>query len=571
MFGIFIMDNNVISCRDIIVSEDYADFIEGYETPPSDVIESLGGVCYQSIDVNYSCIYVPINELKELTLENYTYSSIPTLYGLMDTVALEETGVLKLQNQQLLNLKGQGVVVGIIDSGIDYTHEAFRDSIGNTRILKIWDQSDNSGNMPDGFGYGSEYTSSDINKALNSERPLEIVPVTDEIGHGTFVAGVACGSENIDEDFVGVAPECRIVVVKLKRAKQYLKDYYMLSDDAIAYQENDIMLALGYIREQARMFNMPLSIVLGVGSNRGGHVGKSPLSSSIEDFTKKAESAISIASGNEADKRHHYHGMMKNGGEKVEINVNEGRNGFVFEAWSRNPNIISIGFESPSGEVIPKISARLGAKQRIYTVFDDTVIEVEYAFAEQLSGDEAIIIRFIKPSSGVWTVNIYGENHNELDFDIWLPISGFIDKNTFFLEPEPDGTITTPGDTISAITLSSYNAKNGSIANDSSRGFLANGLIKPDLSVPGVSVFGPVRGGGYSYRSGTSISAAISAGVAAQLLGWSVNNVEYRALGNQIIKSYLVRGAIRDEDKKYPDTRFGWGKMNVYNSFTFLT
>ena len=569
MFGIFIMDNNLISCRDIIVSEDYADFIEEYEIPSREVMERLGGVCYQSIDINYSCVYVPNDKMKELSLENYKYSSIPTLYGLMDTVALEETGVLKLQNQPLLNLKGQGVIVGIIDTGIDYTHEAFRNDAGETRILKIWDQSDNSGNIPDGFGYGSEYTSSDINKALNSENPLKIVPVTDEIGHGTFVAGVACGSENIGEDFVGVAPESEIVVVKLKRAKQYLKDYYMLPADAIAYQENDIMLALGYMREQARQFNMPLSIVLGVGSNRGGHIGKSPLSFSIEDFTRMAKSAISIAAGNEADKRHHYHGMINNGEEKVEIG--EDVSGFTFEAWTRNPNIISIGFESPSGEVIPKIPATLGANQRIYTVFDDTVIEVEYAFAEQLSGDEVIVLRFINPSPGIWTINIYGENYDESYFDIWLSISGFIDENTFFLEPEPDGTITTPGDTMSAITLSSYNEKSGSIANDSSRGFLPNGLIKPDLSVPGVGVFGPVRGGSYGYRSGTSISAAISAGVAAQLLGWGVNNVEYRALGNQIIKSYLVRGAIRDDDKKYPDTRLGWGKMNVYNSFTFLT
>lgn len=570
------LDNEMVAdvqdCREIKVSEDYADFITEYEIPSREVIMRFGAVCYQGIDVVYSAVYVPLNKVKELSITNYPYKSIPTLYGLMDTVALEDAGILKLQNQPVLNLKGQGTIIGIIDTGIDYTHKAFLDNVGNTRILKIWDQSDNSGNLPEAFGYGSEYSESDINKALRSENPLNIVPVTDEIGHGTFIAGVAGGSEDVENDFVGAAPECKLVIVKLKPAKRYLRAHYMLPEGVPAYQENDIMLALGYLRRQASMLGMPLSVVLGVGSNRGSHRGKSPLSSSIDDFTKKAASAIAIAGGNEGNKRHHFRGSVseRNDYENVEIRVGENEDGFLVEVWGNNPEIISVGFESPSGEVIPRIPARIGEKETIYTVFDNTVIDVEYALVEQLSGDELIFIRFRTPTAGVWKIRVYAENIIEGVFDVWLPISGFASNDVYFLQPEPDNTITAPGDTESAITVSSYSAQTGAFDPEASRGFLRSGDIKPELAAPGVGVMGPARDNRYTYRTGTSIAAAITAGAAAQILGWGLVNGDYQVLGNQIIKSYLIRGAKREEDIEYPSKEWGYGKLDVYNAFNLL-
>lgn len=273
------MENSVkkdgLDCREVKISEEYADFITEYNIPSEKILNRFGAVCYQELDVVYSCVYVPLKGMKELTSTNFPYKSIPTLYGLMDTVALEESGIIRMQNQPALQLKGRGTIIGIIDTGIDYTHKAFKDEIGRTRILRIWDQGDNSGDMPAGFGYGSEYTKSDIDKALRSEKPLDIVPVTDEIGHGTFIAGVAGGSEDIENDFIGAVPECSFVVVKLKPAKKYLREYYMLPDDAVAYQENDIMLGLGYLRQKALELGMPLSVIIGVGSNRGSHGEKS--------------------------------------------------------------------------------------------------------------------------------------------------------------------------------------------------------------------------------------------------------------------------------------------------------
>ena len=594
------VSNDEVLCRERIVSEDYADFITEYDIDEYPVLERFSGECYLKLDESHNCVYSPIDRIKPLSVMNYPYKSIPTLYGLMDTVALEETGILRLQNQPVLNLKGKGIIVGIIDTGIDYTHKAFMDEIGNTRILNIWDQTDNSGNLPKGFGYGSEYSESDINKALGSSRPLDIVPVTDEIGHGTFLAGVVGGSLDEENDFVGAVPECSFVIVKLKPAKQYLRDYFLIEDNVPAYQENDIMIALRYMTEKAREYNMPISVVLGVGSNRGSHKGRSPLSIGIENFTRKSRNAIAVAAGNEGNKRHHYRGSVSGsmrvgvsgnrsaggyvgisvgsdvrenvnfGYENVEVYVGANEQGFIVELWANNPGILSVGLESPSGEVLPKITARIGEKETIYTIFDSTVIDIEYAVVEQLSGDELIIMRFMTPSEGVWKIRVYNEIDTEGIFDVWLPISGFVSDNVYFLKPEPDYTITTPADTDSAIVLSSYSSSNGAFDANSSRGFLRNNEIKPDIAAPGVRVQGPARDNRYTYKSGTSVAAAITAGAAAQILNWGLINGNYEILGNEIIKSYFIRGAKREAGVVYPSTEWGYGKLDVVNALNLL-
>lgn len=142
--------------------------------------------------------------------------------------------------------------VGFIDTGIDYRNQVFRYSDGSTRIFRIWDQTVRSGKKPEGIGYGSEYTRVQINEALQQEDPLLVVPSMDTNGHGTFVAGVTCGSEDIANQFIGAVPLAEIAVVKLKEAKPYLRDFYFIPEGVPAYQENDIMMAVSYLDGLAR-------------------------------------------------------------------------------------------------------------------------------------------------------------------------------------------------------------------------------------------------------------------------------------------------------------------------------
>ena len=171
--------------------------------------------------------------------------------------ALRVPAILAVQTQPYLSLSGEDILVGFLDSGIDYTHPAFRNPDGTTRILGIWDQTDQSGTPPPGFLYGSSYTGEQINAALFSSSPGAIVPEADEEGHGTAVAGIACGSPDPESDFTGAAPRSSLLFVRLKPAKAYLRDYFLIPSDAIAYQENDLMLGVRYLMQTARSLAAP--------------------------------------------------------------------------------------------------------------------------------------------------------------------------------------------------------------------------------------------------------------------------------------------------------------------------
>ena len=203
-------------CQDIITSEEYGDFIWEIAENPEIIRQKYSEYCPQLINYRYVCAYERLDRIREIGLRNYSYSSIPKLFGLMDTTAVAATGAIRLQNQTGFELTGRDVIVGFIDTGIDYTNSIFKNSTGQTRILEIWDQSDSSGNIPDGFDYGSLYTAVDINRALGDTNPYSVVPHRDENGHGTIMAGVACGGYDRQRDFVGSAPDASIAVVKLK-------------------------------------------------------------------------------------------------------------------------------------------------------------------------------------------------------------------------------------------------------------------------------------------------------------------------------------------------------------------
>ena len=99
-----------------------------------------------------------IRDRPPLSVGSYSYSEIPKCYGLLDQTALEVSGILKMQNQPVLALKGRGVLIGFIDTGIDYTNPAFRYSDGSSRIVRIWDQTIQDGTPPVGILYGADYT-----------------------------------------------------------------------------------------------------------------------------------------------------------------------------------------------------------------------------------------------------------------------------------------------------------------------------------------------------------------------------------------------------------------------------
>lgn len=545
-----------MNCKERILSNDYADVILDYALPDERLAELGYEYCFSNIDDEFRIVFLDRQEVMPISMRMYTYASIPKLYGLMQTFQadnLVEIGNLQIQGPPL-SLKGGGVIIGFIDTGIRYQLDVFRNESGGSRILSIWDQTIQTGEPPEGFLYGTEYTREDIDQALRSQDPLDVVPTTDENGHGTAMASAAAGSVlNQGLTFRGAAPEADIAVVKLKGAKRYLRDYYMIADNAAAYQENDIMEAVKYLERMAGVFQRPVVIVLGIGTNMGDHRGNSPLASYLGKVAIKKSRAVVVCGGNEGDKEHHYSATMP---EEVEMRVEENTKGFCLELWGNQIDIYNVRLRTPGGEVTPVIDFRSGTENNYDFLFDRTLIYTRLSLIEKRSGNELVFFRFQNPTPGIWTIIVNPSGQERVRgsgrFHIWLPITDFVDGGVYFLEPDPNVTLTEPSNSQNVITVSTYNGITGSWFSESGRGFTADSLIKPDLAAPGVQV-STILGN----RTGASMAAALTAGCVAQFMEWAIVDGYAPFGGSQSIKSLLIRGAVREGNVTYPDERWG--------------
>ena len=166
----------------------------------------------------YVILYLNENDVDKFinNITTYTFNAFPLVLGLLGEADLESAGILQVQRQPFLNLRGSGVLLGFVGTGIDYTQSAFRYEDGSSKIQYIWDQSV-KGAPPTGYSCGSEWGNEAINNALASEDPRQLVPHVDSVGHGTFVASVAGGRE--EGSYIGAAPDSEFIVVKLKSAR----------------------------------------------------------------------------------------------------------------------------------------------------------------------------------------------------------------------------------------------------------------------------------------------------------------------------------------------------------------
>lgn len=558
-----------MDCREAILSNDYADFIYGYETAVFGDSYLPSEFCSQQIAAGLGVYYADRSKIPALDVQYFNYSSFPKLFTTLDTSSMESSGILRILNQPVLKLDGSGVLIGFIDTGIDYTNPVFTDTIGNTRIAGIWDQTDQDGQSPAGIFYGSEYTREMIQEALRQPNPLDIVPETDENGHGTFMASVAAGKLDIQNDFTGAAPEAMIAMVKLKPAKQYLKDFYFVSGEGPIYQENDIMMGIKYLLNLQRRLKMPMVVCLGLGTNNGGHTGATPLGSLLDYLSTTIGTAVVVAVGNEANSSHHYLGSIEKEGESedVEIQVPANESGFSMELWAEVPEQYSIEIISPAGETTKRIPVRIGGGGVYRYILDRSAAYVDYQILSVNPGSQLVFIRLLNPSQGIWTVRVFNDHFINGHYHIWLPITGMVNEDVAFLKPNPDTTVTIPSTATRGIGVAAYNHLNDSIYINSGRGFTRNNQIKPDITAPGVNVYGALPDGRFSRRSGTSVAAAHVAGAAALILQWGIIDGNVPLMTNSDVKSFLIRGAVRNPDISYPSRIWGYGTLDVYGSF----
>ena len=552
-------------CREAVYSNDWYDLMLRND----DIVEGMTETeCLMKLDGAYQMWYFPKNMLPEINFGTYTYSAVPKCLTPLSERALDASGILSIRNQPNLALTGQGVLIGIVDSGISYTDPAFRYEDGSSRIVSIWDQTVEDGTPPEPYYYGQEYTQEMINEALAGSDPMDIVPENDPVGHGTAVASIAAGSINPETGFSGAAPYADLAVVKLKEAKQYLRDFYFIPDDAVAYQENDVMLGIDYLNRLAAARNQSLVLLVALGTNNGTHGGNSYLSNFLDDVGQRRRRVVVTAAGNEANARHHYYAQVpdKDSVQTVEINVERAMNGFAIEMWSAEPQLFEVAVVSPAGERLSRIPAERVGRREYSFVLEGTTLTVDYRIVGTRSANQLIYLRFAGSSKGIWKILVFPKNYIYGSFHMWLPISEFLESPVYFLSANPDTTLTVPGTARVPITVGGYNDLSGAMFLESGRGYTITGSIKPDFVAPAVDISGS---NGREY-TGTSYGAAITAGASAMFMEWAVVRGNLSAANTADVKSEFIRGALQDTGQLYPNREWGYGKLNLARTFLIL-
>ncbi|ROR27287.1 subtilase family protein [Mobilisporobacter senegalensis] len=550
-----------------IIDNNYADLLID-ERIINDIQTIYTDASFNRINQRYSIAYIPAEDLSSNIIYSFGYEIIPKCYGLMSITGYESLERAQLNYTPDIDYTGEGVLVGFIDTGIDYMNPAFQYEDNSSRIVSIWDQTIESENeYPEGFYYGTEYRREQIDTALRNSNPLSIVPSIDEIGHGTRLAGIAGGSYNSDNGFIGVSPNVEFAVVKLKPAKAYLKDFFFIPEDALCYQENDIMLGINYLVQIARELKRPIAICLGLGSSQGAHHGDGIFNNFLSDMGNQIGISFIVAAGNEGAMGRHYFGEITPtiGYNDVELNIGN-EIGFFMEFWGNGPNLFSVDIFSPTGEFIGRVPTFLVQRTTIQFEYINTILNVDNTLSESSLGDQFILFRFRNPQSGTWRFRVYGVGDILSSFHIWLPINDWISQDTYFVDSNPYTTITAPGNEATVLTVTAYDSESLNLYYNASKGFTKNNRPKPDIAAPGVNILAPIINNQYAWSTGTSVAAAYTTGIVAMLFEWGIIRENYPSISSAKIRIMLASGAYRFPDILYPNPDWGFGILDFNNS-----
>ncbi|MBN2103018.1 S8 family serine peptidase [bacterium] len=505
---------------------------------------------------------------------------------------------------------GAGVIIGIIDTGIDITHSDFKKSDGKTRILSIWDQNI-SGSPPSGYDYGTEWSRSDINNGLCTHKD------DTEQGHGTHVAGIAAGNGRAIGKYRGVSPEADLIVVA---------DNKDISGGFID--------AVNYIYDQADALGMPCVINASLGSHQGGHDGTDLESRMLNQLISGSPGrALCASAGNEGND--YIHMSYTTSADSFYTYVYPGSDGIImlyirlpndiltqvhfaigwdthdFNPFSKEGGPIEFGGRTPWFSVLETLE-NIGFYERAETLDGQEVGRVSFEFDTQ--NDEVTVLRIMIEDDVIWDeTNETAENMDLWRFMIWQPddrVDAWIGDMGYsypgemndprYLNPDNKSCIGVPALANNVIAVgASVNRETfvdqfgdtwiyseepaGSLAAFSSRGPTADGRIKPDLIAPGDGVISAlsaqaknggdinttdiVQGGKHVISSGTSMSCPAVTGCIALYLQ------RYPNATHQQIYNALTGSARQDDDTgiDLPNNEWGYGKADAFVMLTHGT
>ena len=458
-------------------------------------------------------------------------------------------------------LYGTGVLVAIIDSGIDYANLDFRNADGTTRIYALWDQTI-PGNPPEGYVQGTEYTQEKINEALQQENRTErmkIVPSEDRSGHGTAVAGIAAGNGRGSKGarYQGVASESGILVVKLGTPRE----------EGFP-RTTELMQAIDYVVKKAQRAGRPVAINISFGNTYGSHTGTSLLERFIADIANLWKSVICIGMGNEGASAGHTAGTLEeNTEERIPLAVQMKETAINVQIWKSYHDIVDISLISPAGVQIGPIPEVIGTQR---FVVGDTEILLYYGEPSPFHVSQEIFIEFLPKDSyitpGIWQFVLTPRKIVTGEYDLWLPSENVLNRGTAFRYPTERGTLTIPSTSQRVISVGAYDSLTFAYADFSGRGGL-EGESKPDLVAPGVDITAPTPSGIYQTFTGTSFATPFVSGAVALMMEWGIVRGNDPYLYGEKVKAYLRRGARPLPGfTEYPNPQVGYGALCVEES-----
>lgn len=519
-------------------------------------------------DINY------IREVLEKYLDVGDFKIIyiihPYLYTLQEISAIDVTQVNTVGINTPLNLTGEGVIIGIIDTGIDYLSDEFRNENGESRIISIWDQTIESNESElKCVPFGSVYTNEEINKAIvayeSGGNPYDIVPSKDLNGHGTAMAGIV-GATGKNKEIRGVAPKCEFIIIKLSESNCTKK---LLNTNTPIFGLTSIFPAIEYLKKILINKKMPVVVLLPLGSNNGDHKGNNLFDGYIESISSNVGIIIVTGAGNEGNRDGHVSGVIRNSDEVETINlfVEENQRYMAMEIWIDLPSIIDINLVSPSGEETGFIQAATNVQRDNKFIFEKTQTTISYFLPEEYAGSELISIYFSNIASGIWQIKLKTRSIAMAKYNAWLWQYGLALSNTRFSPSDPYGTITTPGDSAFVVTVAAYNQNNNNLLTYSGLSFRQEYINKIDFAAGGVNTMTVGLNNSTQIINGTSLSAAIGAGACALLFQWGIVEGNYPYMYSQSIKTFLTRGVTKRGKDSYPNPELGYGILNFCKIF----
>ncbi len=522
------------------LSEDYVSLIvERSDETYRRLVNSDTATCVLEYG-NYIVLFIKTSNY-ELLLTNPQVgsgirSATPIILGLINRNYTIPDNLISVQNLPA-DYRGNGVLVGIADTGIDINDSAFKYENGDSRIYSMWVQDDDE--QSESVCFGREYTREEITEGN--------INIEGDTLHGT----------NMAKAVQKVAPDVEFVIVKLKNAKNYYKRQLGIDENIPAFESSDLMLAIDYILKKSSEAKKPTSIVIGIGSNQGGHDGLNILESYLSQIAINNGISIITATGNEALSGRHtsFEINTDKGYEDVEINVGQNTKNFVLWIWSDITDRVDVAIIPPLGNSIGRIEARNNFINTYKINITDTTVRVEYRIPLYRTSSQVTMIYVDKAVSGIWTIRVYG-NTVLGKINCWLPITEFA-NDIKFLSPNVNTTLVTPSTAFNVMSVGGYDTISNKMIPSSGRGPTRDGRLKPDFVAPT----------NYS----TSISASISAGVAALLLEWGIVRANNFNLNTISIKSYIMQGAVPlSSGDITPNNIWGYGAINLYNAFDKL-